>query len=252
MKAIIVDDIALAIESLKADLEDYCPEIEIIGTADGVVSAAKLLKNIKPDLVFLDVEMQDGNGFDLLDILGDHPYHIIFTTGSKEYAIQAFQYTAIDYLLKPVDVDLLKKAIAKIADQSPLNTTDKALLKAQFSAGDGTIALNTQEEISLVQLKDIVRCESMDNYTRFHLIDKSKILVTKTLKSFESILPDDNFLRVHQSHLVNVDQIKSYVKSEGGYLLMRNGDHVSVSVRKKAMVMDVLLDKSSDQTQKKN
>jgi len=246
MKAIIVDDIALAIQSLKADLEDYCPDIEVIGTADGVVNAAKLLKKLKPDLLFLDVEMKDGNGFDLLDILGDHDYHIIFTTGSKEYAIKAFQYTAVDYLMKPIDADLLKKAVAKIKEKSPLNNADKAVLRAQISAADGTIALNTQEEITLVQLKDIVRCESMDNYTRFHLADKSKILVTKTLKSFESILPKDNFLRVHQSHLVNVEQIKSYVKTEGGYLLMRNGDQVSVSVRKKALVMDALLNKSAD------
>lgn len=241
MKAIIIDDVALAIESLSADLADYCPEIELIGTAGGVVNGAKLLKEVKPDLIFLDVEMQDGNGFDLLDIVGEQDSHVIFTTGSKDYAIKAFQYTAADYLLKPIDPDLLVKAVAKLSDNAPKDKVDQELLKAQLSTDEETIALNTQEEITLVQLSEIIRCESMDNYTRFHLADKSKILVTKTLKNFENILPSDRFLRVHQSHLVNLEQIKSYVKTEGGYLMMRNGDHVSVSVRKKPVVMEILL-----------
>ena len=245
MKTVIIDDMELAIASLQADIEDYCPEIELVGTATGVIEGAKLLRKIEADIVFLDVEMQDGNGFDLLDIIGEHSFKVIFTTGSKEFAIRAFQYAALDYLLKPIDPDLLQQAIKKTASKPYITKSQKSILKSQFGGGSDTIALNTQEEIRVIRLTEIVRCESMDNYTRFFISDSSKVLVTKTLKDFERLLPSDKFVRVHQSHLVNIAQIKAYVKSEGGYLLMNNDDKVSVSVRKKPMVMDLLLAKNS-------
>ncbi len=230
--AMIIDDMPLAIASLKASIEDGHPDIEIVGTAEGVLSAAKMVKELKPSLLFLDVHMGDGDGFDLLDIIADENIQVIFTTASKDHAIRAFRFRAVDYLLKPIDPDQLSAAIAKLEESQPLktNTHDKT--------AKGTITLNTQDEIRLVPLNEIIRLEAMGNYTTFYIKD-GKILVTKTLKEFEKVLPS-SFIRVHQSHLVNKQQIKSYIKTEGGYLKMRDDSKVPVSVRKKAFVMDAL------------
>ena len=241
MDVVIIDDMQLAIDSLSADIKDYCPELEITGTANGVVSGAKLLKETKPDLIFLDIEMSDGTGFDLLDIIQYNTVNVIFTTGSKEYAIKAFQYAAVDYLLKPIDSELLVQAVKKAKNALPFNETQNRIIQDQLkSSTKNSISLHTQEEIRLVQLVDIIRCESMDNYTRFILKDGTKIMVSKTLKSYDEELPDSDFFRSHQSHLVSVKEIKSYIKTEGGYLLMSNGDQVPVSVRKKPLVVDLL------------
>lgn len=242
MQAIIIDDLPLAIASLRQDLEDYCPDIKVIATADGVIEGSKLLRKIKPDILFLDVQMGDGDGFDLLDIIDTSAFPVIFTTASEDYAIKAFQYAAVDYLLKPMDPELLVQAIEKAKLKPQLSDQQKNIIKN--NTGDTRareIALNTQEEIRVVALADIIRCTSMDNYTQFFIADGSKVLVTKTLKQYERMLPEEMFLRVHQSHLVNIHKIKSYIKTEGGYLLLKNGEHIPVSVRKKPMVMDLLL-----------
>lgn len=236
-KAIIVDDLPLAIASLKADLEEYHPDIHILDTATGVMDAAKKIKKHKPDLIFLDIHMGDGDGFDLLEIIQSEKIKVIFTTASKDHAIKAFQYSASDYLLKPVDPELLANAINKLKssdlfeDSTNLNTTN-------------TITLNTQEEIRLVNKIDIIRLESMGNYTTFYLADESKVLVTKTLKEFEKLLSHD-FIRSHQSHLVNINHVKSYIKTEGGYIELKNGKHVPVSFRKRASVIEALSSKKS-------
>ena len=231
IKTLIVDDMPLAIANLQADLEEV-DNIEVVGTAHGVMEAAKQIKKLKPDLLFLDIHMGDGDGFDLLEMISDEGLAVIFTTASKDHAIKAFQFKAIDYLLKPIDPQLLDQAIDKVVQAHSVQTPQK-------STKSGSIALNTQEEIRLVNIADIIRLEAMSNYTNFHLAGGSKILVTKTLKEFEKVLPE-SFLRVHQSHLVNRDQIDAYIKTEGGYLKMKDGADVPVSVRKKAQVVEML------------
>lgn len=231
---LIIDDLPLAIASLKADLEDNHPEIKIVGTADGVMSAAKQIKKLKPELLFLDIHMGDGDGFDLLEMIEQENLMVIFTTASKEHAIQAFQFNAIDYLLKPVQPELLSNALEKAKSL----VAKKAGANSVSHKDAGSIALNTQEEIRIVKISEIIRLEAMGNYTTFHTTD-GKILVTKTLKEFEKALPD-TFIRVHQSHLVHRSQIKAYVKTEGGYLKMKDGSDVPVSVRKKSYVLDLL------------
>ncbi|MBT8229302.1 MAG: LytTR family DNA-binding domain-containing protein [Bacteroidia bacterium] len=229
IKAVIIDDMPLAIASLQKDIEDTALDIEVVGTAEGVISGAKLLKSVEPDLIFLDIHMGDGDGFDLLDIIDNKQYKVIFTTASRDHAIKAFQFSAIDYLLKPIDPELLKKAIEKMkgeAEEAP-------------ESYSGSITLNTQEEIRLARIDQIIRLEAMGNYTNFHFVNEPKLLVTKTLKEFERILPD-HFLRVHQSHLVNRNHIKAYIKTEGGYLLMNDGSHVAVAVRKKPGLIELL------------
>jgi len=242
LKAVIIDDMELARVSLKADLADYCPNVEVVGEADGVLSAAKLLKNVAPDILFLDIEMEDGNGFDLLDILPNSLDSVIFVTARQDFALKAFQYSAVDYLLKPVDPELLKNAVAKMAEKRKSNVTQLEILKQnmQEDAKLERIALHTSDKIVVSELKDIIRLEAMTNYTYFYFADGSKLLITKTLKEYDKMLSDSGFVRVHQSHLINMAHVQAYVKTEGGYILMKNEEIVPVSVRKKSYVVGLL------------
>lgn len=242
LKAIIIDDMELARVSLKADLADYCPNVEVIGEAEGVLSGAKLLKTETPDILFLDIEMEDGDGFDLLDILPSGLDSVIFVTARQDFALKAFQYSAVDYLLKPVDPELLKKAVDKMADKRQVDSDQLSILKENMQDGAKLerIALHTSDKIVVSELKDIIRLEAMTNYTYFHFADGSKLLITKTLKEYDKMLSDSGFVRVHQSHLINMSHVQAYVKTEGGYILMKNESIVPVSVRKKAYVVSLL------------
>ncbi len=238
IKAIIVDDMQQAQDLLLADIKTYCPQVEIIGTATGVVSAAKLLKQLDPDLVFLDIELEDGTGFDLLQILPEINFKVIFTTASDQYAIQAFRFAAIDYLLKPLDPDALMDAVNRVQVKDSREKVD-VLLDHYGGKNTDNLVLHSSDEIKIVPIADVIRCESENNYTTFYFSDKTNFLVSKTLKSYERML-EGKFLRVHQSHLINLYHVKSYVKSEGGYLLMVDDSIVPVAVRKKNMVMEAL------------
>lgn len=237
MRAIIIDDMKLARETLKADINEYCPQVQIVGEASGVIDAAKLLRTIDVDLIFLDIHMEDGEGFDLLDILPELKTKVIFTTASDEHAIKAFQYAAIDYLLKPIMPELLVKAVDKSKDNPDFSLVNNEILK---NTDRNSIVLSTSDELRVVEIKQIVRCQSDGNYTNIFLADDSKIMVTKTLKEYDNLLNENLFIRVHQSHLVNIEYIKSYVKTEGGYLLLKNDECIPVSVRKKPFVMKVV------------
>lgn len=239
-KAIIIDDIAQSRATLKEDLEAYCPEIEVIGEAEGVVSGARLLKKTIPDVLFLDIQMPDGTGFDLLEILPKIPFKIIFTTASDAFAIRAFRFSAVDYLLKPVDPDDLMEAVNKLKLAPAGQDLDLLLDNMKNQEAPKKLSLHTQDKIQIVNVSDIIRCESSGNYTIFHFADGTNLMVTRTLKEYDQLLGDSGFFRVHQSHLVNKKHITAYVKTEGGYLLMSNNQHVSVSLRKKASVMEML------------
>jgi len=240
MRAVVVDDIEKFRDNLIQDLNDYCPEVEVVGIADGVVSAAKQIKTLKPDVVFLDIQINQGTAFDLLEILGDIDFKIIFTTASDEYAIKAFKLSAIDYLLKPIDIDELKAAVAKVEVGG---SDDYQLLKSNIKEEDKSnkrLALHSQDKIEIVEIGNIIRCESNVNYTQFFFADGKKLLVTKTLKEFDKMLSEFGFYRVHQSHLINIDHLKEYVKIDGGYLKMQDGTSVPISTRKKSAVLKLL------------
>lgn len=242
MEAIIIDDMPLAIANLRADIEEHCPDIQIIGEADGVVSGLKLLKEKQPEILFLDIDLQDGLGFDILELLSEYSFQVVFTTASNDYAIRAFQVSAIDYLLKPIDPELLVQAVEKAKVANPASKDQYNLLKQNMNSPNSSnkIALHTQEQIMITDIEDIVRCEADGNYTTFHFRSKPKLLVTKTLKEFDAILSVYRFLRTHQSHLVNLNRVQSYIKTEGGYILMDDSSHVPVSVRKKPQVIKAL------------
>lgn len=243
IKAIIIDDIEQARITLKKDLQVYASDVTIIGEANGVVEGAKLLKSLQPDLLFLDIQMQDGSGFDLLDILPNIPFKIIFITASDAHAIKAFRYAAIDYLLKPVDPDELIEALRKFREQKPNENEKYKLLNETLKNHNKPherLALHSQDKIHIVNINEILRCESNVNYTEFFFTNGKKLLVTKTLKEFEDLLGEQGFYRVHQSHLVNTKCIKEFVKTDGGYLLMTDGSNVPVSSRKRPEVVKML------------
>ena len=241
MHAIIIDDVQQARDTLKTDLASYCPDVSVIGEADGVVNGAKLLRENKPDVVFLDIQMQDGSGFDLLEILGDIPFAVIFTTASDAYAIKAFRFSAIDYLLKPIDPDDLVEAVekARLARSSQQTRVD-TLLGNVREKKHTRLALNTMEKIHVVRIDEIIRCESSANYTIFYFQGGRQLLVTKTLKEFDAMLADHSFIRVHQSHLINSQFIQEFVKIDGGYIVMTDGAEVPVSSRKRSTVMQMI------------
>jgi len=240
MKAVVVDDIEKFRKNLIQDLNEFCPEVEVVGTADGVISAAKEIKSKKPDVVFLDIQINQGTAFDLLELLGDIDFKIIFTTASDEYAIKAFKLSAIDYLLKPIDIDDLKSSVDKL---KLINSDDYQLLRSNINEKDKSnkrLALHSQDKIEIIEIGNIIRCESNINYTMFYFVNGSKTLVTKTLKEFDGMLSDYGFYRVHQSHLINIDHLKEYVKIDGGYLKMYDGSSVPISTRKKSSVLKLL------------
>ena len=243
IKAIIIDDIEQARVTFKMDLEAYAKDVEVIAEASGVVEGAKLLKNTQPDILFLDVQMQDGSGFDLLDVLPEIKFKIIFITASDAHAIKAFRYAAIDYLLKPIDPDELMGALNKYRENQFNENENYRLLNdslKNYQKPHERLALHSQDKINIVKISDILRCESSVNYTEFHFLNMKKLLVSKTLKEFEDLLTELGFYRVHQSHLVNTRFIKEYVKVEGGHLIMTDDSMVPVSTRKKPEVMKML------------
>jgi two-component system, LytTR family, response regulator len=248
IRAVIIDDVEKARVALKSDLKHYCPEIAVMGEADGVESGMKLIKKTDPVVVFLDISMSDGSGFDLIEKLGKEGninFQVIFTTAHNEYAIKAFKFSAIDYLLKPVDPEDLTQAVKKLKKAGPQDFMKENLtvlmesMKGMQTASK-RIALNSIDKVQVVNVHDIIQCESQRNYTLFYLTNKRQILVTRTLKEFEDMLEGDGFLRVHHSHLLNLKHLKEYVKTDGGYAVMSDNSQVPVSVRKKEQLLRIL------------
>ena len=243
LTAILVDDMPNALEMLANDIAKNHTEIAIIGTANSVVSAAKLLQKKQPDILFLDIMLGDGTGFDVLEIFPNLSSKIIFVTASDAYAIKAFKFAAIDYVLKPYTEEDLASALDKALHQTQPDTHQLSVLQQtamQPSSKPDKISLHTAEKIIVVNIEDIIRCKSDNNYTTFHFINGTKILVSKTLKYYTDLLKEVNFIRVHQSHLVNIKYIKEFIKSDGGYLLLKDRSNVPVSVRKRNEVLSIL------------
>jgi len=234
MKTLIIDDEIAAIENLEILLDKYCKEVEIVGTARSAKEGYELINKEDPELVLLDIEMPHGSGFDLLKKFKNPSFSVIFTTAYNQYAIQAIKFSALDYLLKPIDVEELISAISKVEKKNAIDKERVNLLLENFDSNTNKrLALPKDGGYSIVKIENIIRCEASDNYTTFHIEDKKPILVSKTLKEFEKLLPKDQFLRVHQSHLINLNKVEEYYKTDGAYVLMEDGSTVSISRRKK-------------------
>lgn len=240
MRTVIIDDESKSRQTLKNFISKYAPNIKVTGEAGCVEEGIALIEKERPELVFLDIQMPDGNGFDLLGRISFTDFKLIFCTSYDQYAVKAFRFSAIDYLLKPLDPDIFIAAIRKIRDEKENLVKEKIdtlkINKTNFTR----IALHSSEGISLVDINDIIRCESDVNYTKFIIKDQAGILVSKTLKEFDSLLSDHGFIRVHKSSLVNINHICKYIKGEGGWLIMSDGAEVVVSRRKKEQLLQLL------------
>jgi two-component system, LytTR family, response regulator len=238
IKLIIIDDQESYRQKLKKLLEKSGKELAILGEAPNADEGLKLIAKVNPDLVFLDIEMPGGSGFDMLRQIRQVNFDVIFTTAHNEFGIQAIKFSALDYLMKPIDLDELNNAIEKHIEKKRQSTQQKQfdVLFQHLQSVNSTsnqIGLPTSSGLIFVKLNDIIRCQSAINYTDFFLVDKSKITVSRTLKETESLLAEKHFFRVHDSHLINLHHIKRYMKGEGGIAVMADGSEIDVSRRKK-------------------
>lgn len=237
LRAVIIDDIE-TIRKKNSDLiKTHCPNIVITAEADSVESGISIIQQQLPDIVFLDVEMPDGTGFDLLKKIDAINFKVIFITGFEDFAIKAFRSSAIDYLLKPLNptdlIEAVKKA-EKAIDKDVFDMKFSALFaNLERSKNLQKIILKTSEKIFSVNIQDIIRCESEKNYTTFYLVGGTKILVSTTLKDYETLLGETGFFRPHQSHLINMAYFDYYLKSDGGAIIMKDKSSIPLSVRKK-------------------
>ncbi|MCD4746938.1 MAG: LytTR family DNA-binding domain-containing protein [Bacteroidales bacterium] len=245
MKIIIIDDEARTRKSI-ADILKFSPQnISLVAEAKNVATGITAISTYKPDLVLLDINMPDGTGFDLLKKLDNINFKIIFITAYEEYAVQAFEFSAIDYILKPVDPKKLFDAINKahhLVEQENINLKLNALFaNLENSASENKkLVLKTAENIYIVNTNDIIRCESDAGYTQFHLLNGNKILVSKNLKEFENMFDGYGFYRIHQSHLINLKYIDHYSKIEGGAVVMKDNSELPVARRKKDSFLKLL------------
>lgn len=245
IKAIIVEDEKMSRETLRRLLEKYCPTVEVVAEADGYRKGIEEIRKHHPDVIFLDIQMPDGSGFRLLEELDDIDFEIIFTTAFDQFAIKAIKFSALDYLLKPIIPQDLTEAIIRVEKKKAEKARKKNL---EVSPENQTIQdeksqkiiLSTSEMIHVISIDDIIRCESDNYYTYFYFTDGRKLLVSKTLKENEELLSQHNFIRPHKSHLVNVKYIKSYIRQDGGYILMTDDTRIPVSRRKKDKIMDII------------
>jgi two-component system, LytTR family, response regulator len=244
IKAIIIDDEKKSRDALMGLIDRYCPEVFVIAQAEGCKEGIEKVKMHHPDIVFLDIQMPDGSGFNFLEAFEEFSFEVIFATAHDQYAIQAIKCSALDYLLKPINPDDLKGAIQKYIeknDKGQITNNIKVLLNnIKPGSENKKIILSTAEGIHILTTDEIIRCESDDYYTKFFLTDGKTILLSKTLKQNEAMLSDFDFIRPHKSHLVNIKFIKSYLKVDGGYILMTDGCKIPVSRRKRDSIISIL------------
>ncbi len=235
--AIIIDDERKGRHALRQKLNDYCPQVEVLGEAENGNEGLKLIEKHEPSIVFLDIEMPMMNGFEMLGHVPSKKFHLIFTTAYDQYAIKAIKYAAFDYLLKPIDIEELQSTIKKAEEQIALNNTAERLETLTYNlAGKHQlqkIAVPTMEGLSFFNLSDIVYLRSDSNYTTLHFINHPALMASRTMGDFEELLPSDMFFRTHNSYIINLNYIKRYLKGDGGQIEMQNGDFVDVARRKK-------------------
>ena len=244
LKAIIVDDEPYSCEALATLLEDT-PEVDLVSICHSAADALAAIRKYSPDLIFLDVEMPKMNGFEMLEQLPSVNFEIIFTTSYDQYALKAIRFSAIDYLLKPVDIEELQKAVQKVIhrSQKPIAAQLEILMQKinQPFTPINKIAMPTMEGLQLIPVDSIISCESDSNYTVLFLKNNKKIIVSRTLKEIEELLEEHSFIRVHRCYLANLNEVEKYVKGEGGYLVMSNGTTIDVARNKKETLLKKLL-----------
>lgn len=244
-KAIIVEDELHSREFLKNIITDYCADLSIVALAASVEEGVAAIKLHKPDIIFLDIEMQTGTGFDLLQQFPRPEFEVIFTTAYDHYAIRAIKFSAVDYLLKPIDIEELQESVAKVIEKRKNSTGQQAiqmLLKNIRSpqASEQSITLSTSDGLEFIPLQQIIRIEASGPYSHFYLKEKNKIIVSRNLKEYEMLLSDHGFFRVHNSHIINIREVKRMIKTDGGYAVMSDDSNVSISPKKKDEFFEII------------
>lgn len=238
LNVVIIEDEVRSQETLKSLLTEFCDDVHVLGMAGTVGEAVKLIENRKPELVFLDIELQTGTGFDVLNQVSDRNFDVIFTTAFEQYAIKAIKFSSLDYLLKPIDIDELQDALQKARERKDTQETRQQLnllLKNVENIPNQRkkICLSTSEGLEFIDIENITYCEANGSYTNFNIKPNVKLIVSKNLKEYENLLADHNFMRVHNSFLINLHEVKKFVKSEGGYILMNDDTQIAISQSKR-------------------
>ena len=242
IKAIIIDDEVHCLETLSLLLTEFCPEVQLLEQCNTAKKGLEVIEKYNPDLVFLDIEMPLMNGFEMLEQLSTISFAIIFTTSYDQYAIKAIRYSALDYLLKPIDPKELISAVKKVQEERHLPIAEQFQMLLQQINGKNNgftkIAVPTAEGFELIPAEQVIYCEANDNYTHFLLKNKNKIIACRTLKDIEEQLQDfPFFVRVHNSYMVNLNEVIKYVRGEGGYLIMSDDSSVNVSRSRKEALL---------------
>lgn len=240
--AIIVDDEQDSRETLRSYVGKYCPQVEILTECANIIEARTAILKHKPQLLFLDIEMPHGNAFDLLEQWGEIDFEIIFITAFSQYAVQAFNLSAAHYLLKPVDIEELEKAVATVEEllsQKEKLSHAKILLEnmATVHSQNRKLVLPLMEGFDVVKMSEILYCEAEDNFTRFHFLDGRKTLICRSLKFYETALEAFGFCRVHRSHIINLEFVTRYIKGKGGSVILEGGKEMMVSNNKKGELL---------------
>ena len=243
MKTIIIEDENQAVVALKSELALNCPGIEVIAVASTVKEALALLEKLKPELIFLDIQLKDGTGFDFLNALNSYNFKIIFTTAYSQYAIDAIKVNALDYLLKPIDSDELITAVQKAKNQIAIesNLSKKEIIpKNTINVLSNKISIQTSKGITLYESKSIIRLQSESNYTAIYYSNGKKEIIAKILRDFEKSLSKLGFVRIHNSHIINLQHLTNYVNKDGGYVILSDKTTLPVSKRKKSNFLHLL------------
>jgi two-component system, LytTR family, response regulator len=245
MKAVIIDDEKKGRESLNLLIEKYCPDVKIIAIASNAEDGFEMIKATTPDLIFLDIEMPNGNGFSLLNRFEEITFEIIFTTAYDNYAIQAIRHHALDYLLKPIDIDELRSAVENaknaIDQKTDVNRYSDFIAERKLES-NSRIALPIKEGIVYLNISEIIRVESDGSYSTFFSSDGKKYVVSKNLGEYEEILPGKEFFRSHKSHLINIKKVKKYIRTDGYFAEMEDGSMIEISRRKKDEFLQLMSD----------
>lgn len=252
LRAVIIDDETAGCDALELMLRRYCPTVEIVGSTTSFEAGVEMIEHTAPNLLFLDIEMPYGSGFDLLDRFPNPCFETVFTTAHAQYACRAFRVQALDYLLKPVLpgplMEAVQRAEKRLAERKQHegesgDASEQMLSRlVDKSVHSNRIALRTAGSIEFVQVKDIIRCEAEKSYTIFFLADGQKLIISKNLSEFEDTLASFHFLRVHHSHIINVAHIRRYVKSDGGYLIMSDGSKIVLPRRRREELIREITD----------
>lgn len=243
IRSLIVDDEKNGRENLAGLLRTHCPQVQVVSEATSVEEAVAAIGQFHPQLVFLDIEMPGGNGFQLLEHFKDFSFEVIFVTAYDNYVLKAIRFSASDYILKPINLNELTAAVGKVSQRVREKTENERIRQLHQNTLhpiNPKIGLPTGDRVEFVEVKSIIRCQGESNYTHFYFTDRKPLLVAKTLIEFEELLADYQFIRVHKTHLVNLNHVTSFTKNDGGILFLSNGDSVGISRRRKEFVLNRL------------